>query len=653
MIQIGKIFAGRYRIVKQIGRGGMADVYLAKDLILDGEEVAVKVLRTNYQTDPIAVARFQREARAMADLDHPHIVRITDIGEEDGQQYLAMEYVAGLDLKRYIKEHYPLSNEEAVRIMGQILLAMRLAHTRGIVHRDLKPQNILLTPDGTAKVTDFGIAVAFAETSLTQTNSMLGSVHYLSPEQARGSKATVQSDIYAMGIIFYEMLTGHIPYDGDSAVTIALQHFQKPLPSVIAENPSVPQALENVIIKATAKKLTNRYRSVSEMYVDLSSSLSYNRRNESKLIFDETSKADTKTLPKVSQSTLTSIPKVQAQTEHKSIKNPSQAVTEETYQPQAPKKHRFKMRYLILLASLVLVAASLIWILSRTPATIAIPDVAGQTVAEAKATLKKANFEIGEEKTEASEKVEEGRIIRTDPGAGTGRKEGTKINLVVSSGKQSFQISNYVGRKSSDVIAELKEKKVPDNLIKIEEEESNESEAGTVLKQSLPEGTTYDLSKATQIVLTVAKKATTIQLGNYIGRNSTEVISELKQKKVPENLIKIEEEESSESEPGTIMKQSPGAGTTYDVSKPTQIVLTVAKKVTSVAMPSYIGSSLEFTKNNLIQIVGIKEANIEVVEVTTAPAGSVEGMVVEQSPRAGEKVDLNKTRVKISIKADG
>ncbi|CJC13890.1 Stk1 [Streptococcus pneumoniae] len=649
MIQIGKIFAGRYRIVKQIGRGGMADVYLAKDLILDGEEVAVKVLRTNYQTDPIAVARFQREARAMADLDHPHIVRITDIGEEDGQQYLAMEYVAGLDLKRYIKEHYPLSNEEAVRIMGQILLAMRLAHTRGIVHRDLKPQNILLTPDGTAKVTDFGIAVAFAETSLTQTNSMLGSVHYLSPEQARGSKATVQSDIYAMGIIFYEMLTGHIPYDGDSAVTIALQHFQKPLPSVIAENPSVPQALENVIIKATAKKLTNRYRSVSEMYVDLSSSLSYNRRNESKLIFDETSKADTKTLPKVSQSTLTSIPKVQAQTEHKSIKNPSQAVTEETYQPQAPKKHRFKMRYLILLASLVLVAASLIWILSRTPATIAIPDVAGQTVAEAKATLKKANFEIGEEKTEASEKVEEGRIIRTDPGAGTGRKEGTKINLVVSSGKQSFQISNYVGRKSSDVIAELKEKKVPDNLIKIEEEESNESEAGTVLKQSLPEGMTYDLSKATQIVLTVAKKATTIQLGNYIGRNSTEVISELKQKKVPENLIKIEEEESSESEPGTIMKQSPGAGTTYDVSKPTQIVLTVAKKVTSVAMPSYIGSSLEFTKNNLIQIVGIKEANIEVVEVTTAPAGSVEGMVVEQSPRAGEKVDLNKTRVKISI----
>lgn len=574
MIQIGKIFAGRYKIIQQIGRGGMADVYLARDLILDGEEVAVKVLRTNYQTDPIAVARFQREAKAMAELDHPNIVRITDIGEEEGQQYLAMEYVAGLDLKRYIKENAPLSNEEAVRLMGQILLAMRLAHTRGIIHRDLKPQNVLLTPDGTAKVSDFGIAVAFAETSLTQTNSMLGSVHYLSPEQARGSKATFQSDIYAMGIIFYEMLTGHIPYDGDSAVTIALQHFQKPLPSVIAENPSVPQALENVVIKATAKKLSDRYQSVSEMYMDLSTSLSYNRRNEPKLIFDDASKADTKTLPKVPQSTLTSIPKAPAQEERPQSKKltPEQAPTQ-----KPTKKRKFKARYMILLASLLLVAASLVWILSRTPATIAIPDVAGQTVAEAKEALKKSKFEAGEEKSEASDTVAEGRVIRTDPEAGSGRKEGTKVNLIVSSGKQSFQLSNYVGRKYTEVVAELKEKKVP------------------------------------------------------------------------ENLIKMEEEESSESEPGIILRQSPAAGTTYDLSKASTITLTVAKRVTSVSMPSYIGSSLEFTKNNLTQIVGVKEANIEVVEVSTAPEGTAEGTVVDQTPKAGEQVDLASTRIKLSI----
>ena len=577
MIQIGKIFAGRYRIIKQIGRGGMADVYLAKDLILDGEEVAVKVLRTNYQTDPIAVARFQREARAMADLDHPHIVRITDIGEEDGQQYLAMEYVAGLDLKRYIKEHYPLSNEEAVRIMGQILLAMRLAHAKGIIHRDLKPQNILLTPDGTAKVTDFGIAVAFAETSLTQTNSMLGSVHYLSPEQARGSKATIQSDIYAMGIIFFEMLTGHIPYDGDSAVTIALQHFQKPLPSVIAENPSVPQSLENVVIKATAKKLTDRYQTVSEMYVDLLSSLSYNRRNEPKLVFEDTSKVDTKTLPKISQSTLTAIPKVQPKEESPQNQKPTQKATSKETVAKPVKKRRFKARYLVLLASFILVLASLFWIVSKTPATVEIPNVAGQTVAEAKEKLKKANFEIGEEKSEASDKVEEGRVIRTDPDAGSSRKEGIKVNLIISSGQQSFKIGNYIGRNSTDVIAELKGKKVPENLIKVVEEESSETEAGLVMRQSLPEGTTYDLSKATEITLTVAKK------------------------------------------------------------------------ITSVPMPSYIGSSLEFTKNNLIQIVGVKEANIEVVEVSTAPEGTIEDTVVSQSPKPGEGVDLNTTRIKISI----
>ena len=578
MIQIGKIFAGRYRIIKQIGRGGMADVYLAKDLILDGEEVAVKVLRTNYQTDPIAVARFQREARAMADLDHPHIVRITDIGEEDGQQYLAMEYVAGLDLKRYIKEHYPLSNEEAVRIMGQILLAMRLAHAKGIVHRDLKPQNILLTPDGTAKVTDFGIAVAFAETSLTQTNSMLGSVHYLSPEQARGSKATFQSDIYAMGIIFFEMLTGHIPYDGDSAVTIALQHFQKPLPSVIAENPSVPQSLENVVIKATAKKLTDRYQTVSEMYVDLLSSLSYNRRNEPKLVFEDTSKVDTKTLPKISQSTLTAIPKVQPKEESPQTKKPSvQAAPKPKEVAKPVKKRRFKARYLVLLASFILVLSSILWIISKTPATVVIPKVAGQTVAEAKEALKNANFEIGEEKSESSDKVEEGRVIRTDPDGGSSRKEGIKVNLIVSSGKPSFPIGSYIGRKSSDVVAELKDKKVPENLIKIVEEESSETEPGLVMRQSLSEGTTYDLSKATEITLTVAKK------------------------------------------------------------------------VTTVSMPYYIGSSLEFTKNNLIQVVGVKEANIEVVEVSTVLEGTIEGTVINQSPKPYEDLDISKTHVKISV----
>lgn len=339
----------------------------------------------------------------------------------------------------------------------------------------------------------------------------------------------------------------------------------------------MPQALENVVIKATAKKLTDRYKSVAEMYVDLSSSLSNNRRNEPKLVFDDATKADTKTLPKVPQSTLTSIPKAPVQEGRPQSKPQPHQTEKPVPSPKPTKRRRLKARYPILLATFLLVVASLVWILYRTPATIAVPKVAGQTVAEAKEALKKANFEVGEEKTEASDKVEEGRVIRTDPDAGTTRKEGTKINLIVSSGQQSFQLGNYLGRKSSDVVAELKGKKVPENLIKIEEEESNEIEAGTIMKQSLPEGTTYDLSKATQIVLTVAKK------------------------------------------------------------------------VNSISMPSYIGSTREFAVNNLTEIYGIKKANIEVVEVSTAPEGTGEETVVEQSPKPGGKIDLASTRIKISI----
>lgn len=575
MIQVGKIFAGRYRIIKQIGRGGMADVYLAKDLILDGEEVAVKVLRTNYQTDPIAVARFQREARAMADLDHPHIVRITDIGEEEGQQYLAMEYVAGLDLKRYIKEHAPLSNEEAVRIMGQILLAMRLAHTHGIVHRDLKPQNVLLTPDGDAKVTDFGIAVAFAETSLTQTNSMLGSVHYLSPEQARGSKATVQSDIYAMGIIFYEMLTGHIPYDGDSAVTIALQHFQKPLPSVIAENPNVPQPLENVVIKATAKKLTDRYQSVAEMYVDLSSCLSADRRNEKKLVFDDTAKADTKTLPKVSQNTLISASKPTTPTP---IKETVSSNSKPTTKPKTKKKRRLRTRYKVLLSAVVLVIAALVALVYLSPSNVKIPDVTGKTVAQARSAIETAGLKVGKEKDEYSDSVKKDSVIRTNPEAGTQRRDGSTVDLIVSKGTKTFIMEDYKGQKRADAINNLVQK--------------------------------YKVSKG---------------------------------------LIKTEEVESSEYAAGTVVGQTPAAGSTYDLTSKARITLKVAKSVSSVVMPSYIGSTYEFAYNNLTQVLGIQGANIEKRTVPTAPAGTQANTIIKQTPEANQSLDLKSDRIVLYV----
>ncbi len=581
MIQIGKIFAGRYKIIQQIGRGGMADVYLARDLILDGEEVAVKVLRTNYQTDPIAVARFQREAKAMAELDHPNIVRITDIGEEEGQQYLAMEYVAGLDLKRYIKENAPLSNEEAVRLMGQILLAMRLAHTRGIIHRDLKPQNVLLTPDGTAKVSDFGIAVAFAETSLTQTNSMLGSVHYLSPEQARGSKATVQSDIYAMGIIFYEMLTGHIPYDGDSAVTIALQHFQKPLPSIREENKNVPQALENVVIKATAKKLTDRYKSVAEMYVDLSSCLSFERRNEKKLVFEDQAKADTKTLPKVTPTPKTApVPISEVRSEISSVDPNRPLSDQQTMVPSKKPRRRLRTRYKVLFVAIALVLAAFTFLLYMSPANKTVPDVSGKTIAEARAVIEEQDLQVGEEKEEYSDSVAEGYVIRTNPNAGAQKKENSKIDLVVSKGPSTFEMPDYTGMSIEDAENDLK--------------------------------TNYKLSS---------------------------------------KLISVEEVETNEVEPGIVIAQSPAAGQKYDLTSNTKVVLKVSKESNSIELPNYVGSYYEFAVSNLVQIYGVKEANIERKTTSHLPAGveALEGQIVSQTPEAQSSIDIKKTRIVLTV----
>ncbi|SFR80485.1 serine/threonine protein kinase [Streptococcus equinus] len=524
MIQIGKLFAGRYRILKSIGRGGMADVYLAKDLILDNEEVAIKVLRTNYQTDQIAVARFQREARAMAELNHPNIVSIRDIGEEDGQQFLVMEYVDGSDLKKYIQDHAPLSNNEVVRIMEEVLSAMTLAHQQGIVHRDLKPQNILLTKDGTVKVTDFGIAVAFAETSLTQTNSMLGSVHYLSPEQARGSKATVQSDIYAMGIMLFEMLTGHIPYDGDSAVTIALQHFQKPLPSIIDENKNVPQALENVVIKATAKRLSDRYASTFEMSRDLMTALSYNRSRERKLVFEDTE--NTKTLPKVTASTpVPSTTEQLLKKQQKAAKVNREAADNKIAKAKTKKKksHRmFGTLVKIFFAVVVVAIAIFTYLTLSTPASVNVPDVAGTSLADAKTSLTSAGLKVGDIHKVASDTVQKGHVIKTDPTAGSSKKEGAKVDIYVSKGTSGFKMKDYTGQNYQDVVKELKDKHgISSDKIDVEWITGTNYDGGTIISQTPEKGT--KVASEDKITFKVAA----IVMPNLIGYTYQDAIAEL------------------------------------------------------------------------------------------------------------------------------
>ena len=279
MIMKGQKISDRYQIIKSIGEGGMANVYLAYDTILD-RNVAVKVLRGDLATDEKFVRRFQREALSASSLNHPNIVEVYDVGEDNGQYYIVMEYIEGKHLKELLKKRGHLTITEVVDIMLQITDGMSVAHDSYIIHRDIKPQNIMILENGLVKITDFGIAMAMNATQLTQTNSVMGSVHYLPPEQANGKGATLQSDIYSMGILMYELLTGKLPYRGENAVEIALKHLKEPLPSIREEIPNIPNSIENIIKKATAKNIKNRYADAREMHEDLLTCLDDSRKNE-------------------------------------------------------------------------------------------------------------------------------------------------------------------------------------------------------------------------------------------------------------------------------------------------------------------------------------------------------------------------------------
>ena len=304
MIVKGQKIDGRYQIVRNIGEGGMANVYLAYDTILE-REVAVKILRGDLATDEKFVKRFQREAKAASSLNHPNIVEMYDVGEDDGNYFIVMEYIDGKTLKSLIKKRGALSLPEVVDIMLQLTSAIACAHDSYIIHRDIKPQNVLILEDGRVKITDFGIAIALNSAELTQTNSVMGSVHYLPPEQANGNGATIKSDIYSLGILMYELLTGKLPFKGENAVEIALKQMKEQIPSVCEQNAIIPQSIENIVLKACAKNPKNRYDSVSEMHKDLKEALTEEKKNCQRVVYEypENDLEETKNLPNLSDIT--------------------------------------------------------------------------------------------------------------------------------------------------------------------------------------------------------------------------------------------------------------------------------------------------------------------------------------------------------------
>ncbi|WP_010496239.1 Stk1 family PASTA domain-containing Ser/Thr kinase, partial [Ligilactobacillus acidipiscis] len=407
-METGYVLNGRYKIVNVLGEGGMANVYVAYDLILK-RSVAVKLLRLDMRDDPTAVRRFQDEAMSLTELTDPHIVMIYDIGEEDGNQYLVMEYVKGMDLKQYIKQEYPFSLTRVLEIMQQILQAVGDAHQHGIIHRDLKPQNILIDQEGNVKITDFGIALAVSSSTLTKTNTVMGSVHYISPEQARGSIVTKQADIYSLGIILFEMLTGHVPYRGENAVSIIMKHYKEAMPSVRQEEPNVPQALENVVFHATAKDLRDRYTTVEQMAGDLRTCLSPGRANESKWLPSFENDDETKVL----------LPPSDSELSDKDQSLADEGFDQDQISKKTKKKWSKKKRWLFVLSFLLVLLVGTGLSYAMIPKDTSVPQLKGMTTSEATESLKDANLKLGKVTKKYNNTYYFGQVIRTRPKAKT------------------------------------------------------------------------------------------------------------------------------------------------------------------------------------------------------------------------------------------
>lgn len=484
------MIANRYEVVQHLGQGGMADVFLAVDTILN-RHVAVKILRADLSTDTTSILRFEREAHAATSLSHRNIVEVYDVGDYKGHHYIVMEYVQGKNLKQVIKDRAPLLNEEAVDIMKQLVSAISEAHKRGIIHRDIKPQNIIVKSDGTIKILDFGIATAKGSMQLTQANNVMGSVHYLAPELAKGEPATAQSDIYAMGIVLYEMLTGDVPFKADQAVQIALMHMRDPLPSIRQINPQVPQSLENVVLKAAAKNPNERYASSEEMLQDLRTCLSSTRENEKRYVPHP--------YKGVSASKLKDF----------NTGRPTEEEEEEDYPEEQQKKPMTLLTKIligILSILLVIAVAVVLYSFDMLPGIrkrIEVPSLTSYTLEEAQEICKDHHLVLDTKNVTYSltEDVDKGLIISSDPSGGEEVKRGTSIQVTVSSGL-GVVMPDYTGENIQDAQKDLQN--YPYLTVHAVEQESDAA-SGTILNQTgIAPGQLFDPNSVSEITLVYA-----------------------------------------------------------------------------------------------------------------------------------------------------
>ncbi|GAA0445582.1 serine/threonine protein kinase PrkC [Lentibacillus halophilus] len=555
----GYLLNERYKIKGTIGGGGMANVYLARDIILD-RDVAIKMLRLDYADDEEFISRFDREAQSATSLSHPNIVSIYDVGEDDQILFMVMEYVDGMTLKEYIQHYAPLDVQEALDIMQQVADAIAHAHANEIIHRDIKPQNIMINNDGQVKVTDFGIAVALSATSLTQTNSILGSVHYLSPEQARGGMATKKSDIYSLGIVLFELLTGRLPFSGQTAVSIALKHLQHDTPSIKRFNPGVSQSVENIVLKATTKDPFHRYDSVYDMEEGLVTALDPEKRDEEKYVPPEEAGEETKAIPIITDNhvqqnihdeTITHTYKEDTK-EHDN--NP--AVDEPSAKTEKPRQKKTWLIPLGLLLVLLGVGAAIFFVFPGLfgPKDVVIPDVTAMPYEDAVTDLREANLNTERDMMYSSD-MEEGLVIRTDPASESKVKEDDTVTLIVSQGKEKVAFKDYTGDDYNQTKQLLE---TQGYNVTSKESHSNDIDEGNIISHIRPTPGKDVIPSETDVTFKVSIGPDSIDLRNFKGMTEEKAIQTMKKQGLSSS---IKEEHSETTPEGEVIRQEPETGT--------------------------------------------------------------------------------------------
>ena len=581
---IGKTLGNRYEILELLGSGGMAMVYKARCSLLN-RYVAVKVLRDSLKGDEAIVKNFKKEAQASASISHPNIVSVYDVGEEDGILYMVMEYVDGITLKEYIKKNAPLAWQEACGFAIQICQALTEAHKNGIVHRDIKPQNIMMTSDGILKVTDFGIAHAAAsETSVA--GGVVGSVHYISPEQARGGFTDAKSDIYSTGVVLYEMLTGQVPFNGETAVAVALQHLEKEPAPVKCVNMDIPSDLSYVTMKAMAKDQTSRYSSAQEMTEDLRAVLADemlpSREGEPEEDEGEdleaTKKIETpeKITPQTDVQEIITTP-ITRRGEQEDVADKKNSKKSKKKQKTKQQKKEDKMAVILAIVTVVVLAliAGGVYFYLNSAKELVVPDFTNKTIEEAKSLASEEGFVISDSmEYSLSDVVEEGKIVSQTPEAGKTVKKNNEIKLVISLGSTGGNISvpSVINMTETEAVETLLEENL---LYAVAQEPSDTVEAGRVARQLPAVGTKVKEEEVVTIYIstgpdgesTEAKQQ--IEVPNVVGETRARAEEMLTAKGF---TVSVSRKYSTEIG-NTVLSQSPNGGRMADEGSTISIVI--------------------------------------------------------------------------------